>query len=124
MSVLLSRGPWTDPAYYLQVFDDKLRFHLAGLGTLDAGQLRAGAWQHVAAVYGDGELRVYIDGELAGRRRAGNEAPPAFNAPIAARHGIRGTPGFVEGVLDDIRIYRAALTPEEIAALHQKAPAG
>jgi hypothetical protein len=117
MPVLVCRGPWEFPAYYIQVWDKGLRFHLAGVGTLDAGTLTPGEWHRVAAVYGDGEMQLYLDGKLAGRTRAGDAALPTLSGPILARHGVRGDPGFLDGALDDFSFYRSILAPQEIEAL-------
>ncbi len=121
MPVLMEKGPWIDPAFYLQVFDGGLRFHLAGVGTLDAGRLETGVWTHVAATYADGDLRLYIDGREVGRKRADGQQPAPLEPLLAARYGVRGEPGFVEGVMDDIRIYDVALAPQEMTALLESA---
>jgi hypothetical protein len=117
MPVLVSRGPWNAPAYYLQAWNGGVRFHLSGIGTLDAGTLTPGQWQQVTAVYGGDEMQVYVDGKLAGRGRAGQAQLPALSEAILARYGVRGKPGFVEGALDDFRFYRAILAPQEIESL-------
>lgn len=117
MPVLVCRGPWKSPAYYIQVWDQGLRFHLAGVGTLDAGTLTPGEWHRVAAVYGDGEMQLYLDGKLAGRCRAGEAALPGLSEAILARRGVRGEPGFLDGALDDFNFYRSTLAPQEIEAL-------
>ncbi|HOF41937.1 MAG TPA: hypothetical protein PLD73_17845, partial [Candidatus Hydrogenedentes bacterium] len=69
MPVLLCKGAWQQSGYFLQIFRGQLRFYIAGVGTLDAGYLKAGEWLHLAATYGFGEMQAYINGELAGCKR-------------------------------------------------------
>lgn len=121
MPVLLCRGPWRQPAYYVQLFGQSVRFFVAGQGTLDAGELRPGTWHHVAVTFGRGEMRVYVDGQMTGQKRANGGKPFDLDSAVLARYGVRGDPGFANGVIDDIRIYEAALTPQEIAALYSDA---
>ena len=45
-----------------------------------------------------------------------DEATP-LDPRIVARYGVRGEPGFADGVMDDIRIYEATLPPQEVEAV-------
>ncbi|WP_158606577.1 LamG domain-containing protein [Paenibacillus ginsengarvi] len=78
--------------------------------------VRRGVWVHVAAVYGDGLHRLYVNGELHDSQ-AGAFAPN-LEEPIYI--GKKNSPEprfFFHGALDDIRIYNRTLSPEEVCEL-------
>ena len=88
-----------------------------------------GGWQHVAAVFdqGEGLMKMYVDGE-----EAGSAGPPATlrasAAPVSlgARTPDQNATAYslaFQGWLDDVRIYGRALPSEEIALLYQLEPA-
>jgi len=86
---------------------------------IQAAEVLDGMWHHCAASF-DGEwMRVYLDGrEIGSLRRPGRIAvSPEVPAYIGSNGG--GSEHF-QGVLDDLSIYGAALTPLQIAALHQR----
>ncbi len=72
--------------------------------------LRPGRWYHFAFTWRDDEITVYVDGQ----RRA-----KSFGVPLATRqnHGTCGQLllGAGESLLDEVRLYRQALEPEEVA---------
>ncbi len=119
MPVLICKGAWQQSGYFLQIFREQLRFYIAGVGTLDAGHPKAGQWQHLAATYGFGEMSVYIDGQLAGRKRVAGRPRPSASALLVGRYGLEDDVYFVRGLMDNIRVYRACLAPEEIRALYE-----
>jgi len=102
-------------------------------GQADYGSRRRvddGQWHHVAGVFDNGTLTIYID--------AGPEAP-AFGGPTfgtgTTRYGFLGigseatefngrpnATGYFDGHLDEVRIYDRALTPAEIAYLADETP--
>ncbi|MFO7973042.1 MAG: LamG domain-containing protein, partial [Candidatus Hydrogenedentota bacterium] len=120
MPVLICKGTWQQSGYFLQIFREQVRFYIAGVGTLDAGHPKAGEWQHLAATYGNGEMHVYIDGELVGRKRVAGRPRPSAEAVLVGRYGLSDDVYFVRGLMDDIRIYRACLAPEEIEAIYRE----
>jgi hypothetical protein len=118
MPVLLCKGAWQRSGYFLQIFRGQLRFYIAGVGTLDAGYPKAGEWQHLAATYGFGEMQVYVNGELAGRKRVAGRPRPSANPLLVGRYALSEDVYFVRGMLDDIAIHNVCLAPEEIRALY------
>jgi hypothetical protein len=106
---------------------------MTSTGQIDYGSMRRvddGAWHHVAGVYDEGLLTIYIDGIAepsatggptygSGNTRFGfigaNSEAGAFNSPTPG-----GSP--VAGAVDDIRIYHRALTQEEMAAVMRGNP--
>lgn len=79
---------------------------LTSAATLEAG----GAWHHVAGVFDGAEIRLYVDGELAGRRAASgkrttNRLPLMLGADVDGQG--RATSPF-DGLLDEVRISTGA----------------
>jgi hypothetical protein len=72
----------------------------------------ANAWSHVAMTYDGSLLRLYINGMDAGSRPATGSVVPA-SPPLSGVLG--GTPGFA-GSIDEVRLFRRALSAAEIAA--------
>ncbi len=77
-------------------------------------------WRHVAATYDGTWLRVYIDGRAAGAMRVSGRTCVS-GEPLAV--GAKNNPSkglleaFWDGRLDEVRIYRRALTLTEIGQL-------
>ena len=79
-----------------------------------------GTWTHVAATYDGSRLRLYIGGRAAGSlavtgRTCANDEPLAVGAKDAPALGI--LEAFWDGRLDDVRVYRRALSATAVADL-------
>jgi concanavalin A-like lectin/glucanase superfamily protein len=118
--VLLCRGAWRESGYFLQLYNGRLRFYLAGVDTLTASRPQAGTWQHVTATYGYDLMRLYLNGEKVGEKHV-RGVPRATEEPLyLGRYGPSNDSGyFVRGQLDDIRIYNVPFTPGEVANLYE-----
>lgn len=95
------------------------RIVIRGTGSL---RLRPGQWNHVCFTY-SGKRRVegcnfYLDGKLQTPQR-GDQAALAGSLTNAGPLviGSTGARDFEAGAIHDLRIYRRAVTPEEIAVL-------
>jgi hypothetical protein len=80
-----------------------------------------GSWYHVVGVYDDEEVRVYLNGELRGRRTFDLETgstTPDKNLVIGAMSYDSRIKTFFGGKIDEVRIYDGALSDDEIRALH------
>jgi hypothetical protein len=90
-------------------------------------------WYHVAGTFdkATGTLRVFVDGEPCGERRAPKEDVARSTAPIqigqgkpmaqsdpVRRNTFKDTFSF-DGLIDEVRIYDTALSPEQIAASYE-----
>lgn len=92
-------------------FGDGRRWQGTGSAPLHAGQ-----WQHVAIVC-DGDTSIlYVDGKE--RSRGSGKGPVAANSGQNLKLG-QGyhTARYFQGMLSDVRIYRKALSPGEVADL-------
>ena len=77
------------------------------------------AWMHVAATYGGGYIRLYINGVQEGSSLAmvGPIAANTLDLGIGTEPPGATTPYRFQGALDDVRIYKRALSASEIQAL-------
>ncbi|MGE3843808.1 MAG: LamG-like jellyroll fold domain-containing protein, partial [Vicinamibacterales bacterium] len=72
-----------------------------------------GGWHHISAVFDQGVKRLYVDGILVTQATA--DAPVAANdLRVRVGHNEEYPVADLGGVIDDLRIYRRALSSEEI----------
>jgi hypothetical protein len=114
------RRAWSMAVYQGQLFCGTLPsgrvFALrAGLSVTHDHELPPG-WRHLAAVREAGRLRLYVDGQLvAASRRPGPSALDVSNdRPLTIGSGPHAP---LRGRLADLRVYRRALSEEDVAAL-------
>ena len=106
-------------SYLVRVDNDKLSFGftqtLAGpwFWVADADIMEQKEWYHVAAVYDGEKLKIYANGKLVNEEVAESKIPDATTPLMFGVHGISPGTKFV-GVLDDVAIFNAALTENEI----------
>jgi hypothetical protein len=78
-----------------------------------------GSWLHVVGTFDGSNLRIYVDGKLESSTGA---TGPAYTGPaplyigsiLGTNHGDKGV---FDGAIDEVQIYRRALTADEIAEL-------
>lgn len=94
-------------------------------GTTVTGALGTGAWHHVVITYGGSELDGYIDGEVFDAKKAASlfsglngTQPLTLGKPFPEE----GDDVFLDGMLDDVRIYNRVLSVAEIEKLHEGSP--
>ncbi|MFE5093345.1 LamG-like jellyroll fold domain-containing protein [Streptomyces sp. NPDC056638] len=91
-----------------------------------AGDAIAGKWTHLVGVYSGGakELRLYVDGALAGS----TPYTTAWNARRGLQIGaanLRGTvTNYFPGSIDDVRIFDKPVSATEVTQLYQHQPIG
>ena len=81
------------------------------------GNLAPDVWTHVAASYDGAHLRLFVDGAEAGSVPKTGRLDT--NASAAVWIGANPPDGYAafRGLIDDVRIYRSALTADGIAAV-------
>ncbi|MCK4294937.1 MAG: discoidin domain-containing protein [Planctomycetes bacterium] len=99
-----------------------LHFSTAGVGTTSTTTVTLNEWVHVVAMVVNGGHRYYINGELAGEGGGGIVLPGAADTD-SVRIGMtnEGGNGFL-GMIDEVRIYRAALSAPQVAGLADSTP--
>ena len=73
-------------------------------------------WRHVAAVRQRGRLRLYLDGKLCATSQPLDPAQYDISndRPMLIGFGARN---YFQGAMDDLRVYRGALSAAEVAGL-------
>lgn len=78
-------------------------------------KLPVNKWSHVAVALGNGKLTAYVDGKPVAET-ATRAALTATDLPLRFGASSQGWDRFF-GLMDDVRLYRRALAPDEIRAL-------
>ncbi len=129
--VIVSRadaGDQGEVGWGLYLEEGRLRFNMStrilddGVSAETVEDVRLNEWQHVLATYDGsktpGGIRIYVDAvswELQPMLDlVGNRMPQRYPLRIGASGSDK--PRF-EGIIDDVRIYGAALTPEQAAVV-------
>jgi hypothetical protein len=92
--------------------------------------INPGVWYHIAAVREGNTNRLYLDGSLLGAQTAGNSAESGSGGSAALGRQTPLNPccptdtRAFGGLLDEISLYRRALTEQEIAAIAAAGSAG
>jgi hypothetical protein len=85
----------------------------------------AGRWYHVAAVYSDKDVRIYLNGELKDHRsfdlNTGSTTPDK-SLVIGALSYDSTISRFFAGKIDEVCIYDGALSGAEIKTLYERSP--
>ena len=122
--VILARGGGSQ-GYVLYVQGGRPHFAVRapqGLASVSAKTKIVGRWTHVSGVLtAEKQLQIYVDGRLAGTAQAAGllTGDPAEALEIGVDEGSTVGPysgefGFT-GLIDEVKLYRRALTPAEIA---------
>jgi len=77
-------------------------------------------WTHVVAVRERGHLKLYVNGD----RRVTSPAFDNLDYDVSNRESLvigLGAQNYFSGILDDLRTYGGALSPDQVAALHRGA---
>ena len=77
-----------------------------------------GKWYHVVATYDGTNQKIYVNGVLENTRGSAGYRAPSITTKIARRG--QGT-NFINGTLDDVRIYNRALSAAEVQSAVQTA---
>ena len=84
--------------------------------------VRAGAWQHLAVSYERGMYSVYANGKPVARVKRDMEALVAADDDLHIGAGESGQSGakscLLDGLIDEVCIWRRALQAEELASLY------
>ena len=105
--------------------NQKLRFAITDSGYYDeqildgTAELPIKAWKHVAVVLGNAGALVYVDGQMVASSSAISVRPSDLGATSSnyiGRSRFSDDP-YLDGNIDDFRIYRRALSAAEIQAL-------
>jgi capsule polysaccharide export protein KpsC/LpsZ len=81
-------------------------------------------WYHLACTFRDGEVRIYVNGEEGSYTPDGKGDPMLVMPSGYVKHVQVGSDynKAFGGVMDEVRIYNDALTPEQIKAIFEYQP--
>ena len=108
-------------SFYVNSANSAIKYVAYGNNTVSssAGVIGLRKWQHVAVVYDDlsGTVTFYVNGQQAGT--TDYTAPPLGSSDDPLVIGIRGYDlnRAFDGLIDDVRIYDRALTPDEVSEI-------
>jgi hypothetical protein len=94
----------------------RLTLEMCGVGAVSDSSIPLETWSHVAATWNGAIATVYINGKADGA--SVDIGGPIIDANNQSTIGYRADYQHVfHGVIDDLRVYDRALSPEEIASL-------
>jgi hypothetical protein len=118
--------------YTVEVNDQRQLFYghytnqAGGVGIASPAPLSTNTWQHFAAVRTSTEIRLYVDGQLVNSAAIPNETiyyEPGDTLKIGARDcGV--TRHTFKGQIDELAVFRRALTTSEIESIYAAGSAG
>jgi hypothetical protein len=123
---VISQDGVTNSDFFLQYSgaDQRFAMSFAGVRALASFKPNVGQWYHLVGVRDTvkGELRLYVDGSLAGSVGAClPQAAPSGNTVIG-RGKFGGNPvDYLDGTVDQVHLFDRALSAEEIKQLYDSA---
>lgn len=114
MPVVISHGAWRQSGWFLQSLGGRWRWHVAG-ADCDGGEVKVGQWHSITAVYDGEHARLYDQGRLIATQKTSTHTPWNGRLFLGQYSGSPSDPYQVKGRIKDVRIYRRALSEEEIA---------
>ncbi|WP_300977773.1 LamG-like jellyroll fold domain-containing protein [Flavobacterium sp.] len=92
--------------------NDRVVVTIAGTSITSKAKLTEGTYSNIFATYNNSKLILYINGKLDKSVNANGSLAAIVTHPIYL--GSTGSGNFYNGLLDEFRIYKAALTPEDV----------
>jgi glucose/arabinose dehydrogenase/mono/diheme cytochrome c family protein/regulation of enolase protein 1 (concanavalin A-like superfamily) len=113
---ILQKGN-TDNQYRLLAEFGNFAWDISGVGRIEAVLPPVNQWVHVAATYDGERMALYYDGVEVAAAAASGAIPVTNNALyLGTKTANSGAVNHLTGLLDEVRLYRRALAPAEIAA--------
>ncbi len=114
---VITKGIYPDYNYKIEGYSGKFQAIVGIDGAqriaIDTSSFEVGRWYHVALTYDGTAVRLYVDGML--KTTTPYSGVPAQNTYPVTIGRYYGGPGYyINGVIDEIKIYSRALTPEEV----------
>jgi hypothetical protein len=119
---LLSHGGWQErwkislPSHGKPVWTTN---NSGGISDMDSGSeaLVPGTWAHVAVSHGPNFDRIYINGQLANEKSVGGTLNDT-DYPFGIGYNPIDGGNYMNGSIDEVRLYNTELTPAQILALY------
>ncbi len=84
--------------------------------------MEEGLWYHIASTYNGSELSIYVNGEISGSSQFSDPTGISID-PVSLTIGtdvFDPVPLYLKGVMDQIKIFRLALSAEQVQASYQE----
>lgn len=130
---IMSHGNLTTSAgfaFYIESTDSTVRFRLSSDGSASvvaysAATVSIGTWAHVAAVYNDTDIRIYVNGALStnGSYNPLTYSSGVFNNNYVFGIGVCGS-NYFTGYIDEAIVFNRALSAAEILELYETGISG
>ncbi len=105
----------SDNQYLFLADNNELRLHLNNVNTLVCPLPAAGAWAYVAATWDGSNIVMYVNGQPQAMMAAtGAISTTANPLTIGAKNGSTADNDYMNGELDEVRLYNRALSLPEI----------
>lgn len=79
------------------------------------GQMKTDAWNHLVLTYDGASLKFYVNGDLSGEREIGRKRVAGRDGLVFGRRQDNSGDGYhFRGAIDEIRVYRRALSKAEV----------
>ena len=117
-----SSDVWTSQVgYQLFYYVGTLRMRIhnsSSMQSYNAGTISYNTWQHIAATYDGQNIKLYINGSIVGTSGSitGNISNSTENLYIGTTHHVDKR--WINGSIDEVRIYNIALTAAQIQNLY------
>ncbi len=118
VDVILRKGEGNPNNYQFAVADGRVGLFLDewdNAGIRGNTVLNTGEWYHVAATWDGANVRIYVNGQLDNTPAARSGTIGTDTRPLYL--GGRAGADYFDGMIQDVRIYRTALSASEIAIL-------
>ena len=92
--------------------DERFKAEVDGIQVTSRAQPAIGAWQHVAAVWDSGQLKIYVNGQFDGVINTGHPIPNSF--PLWIGSSPFGADTNWRGAIDEVRIWAISRTQTQI----------
>ncbi|MTJ49859.1 LamG-like jellyroll fold domain-containing protein [Dolichospermum sp. UHCC 0259] len=111
---ILQKGD-NDDQYRFLIENNQLKFDLNGVGSVTSFPFSSGQWHHIAGVYDESTLKLYIDGQQVNSVNASGKISTTNNLLYIGTKNPFAPPGdFWRGQIREVRIWNTARTLQEI----------
>ena len=119
---IIGKGSGIQWTYGLTFYSDQhCYFYIAGGDNNCKAAVEPDKWTHVAGTFDGATLRLYANGEL--KYSAPTKHPRISQSEypfvIGRSNNVKGL-GYFQGMIDDVKVYRRALSPDEIRASYKR----
>jgi len=121
MPVVLAAGEFNRAGWFVQRFGRGWRWHLGGT-SCDGGRPVVGRWTQLTGTFDGARACLYQDGRLVASTACSPNLAPWSGPLVVGQYARQGPSYQVEGRIADVKIFRRALGPAEIAENVKKRP--